>query len=941
MGCPWFAILSQPVMLDSRDPKLVFADLPDIAILRARIVISCSLPLRRASITMSHGSKRTKTSRPDSSAIEFGTKSAISSQPLLVTATDVCLWSTMFAVAIGFGGRMAGGQLALVIGASITVFCWLLHQLTSAESRYSWNGSEWVWAAGILVALSQIIFLPTDLLLTISPQIKEILPLWFDKETASLFPTGWHQLSLAPWETASGLATFTSYALLFGVACQRIRTIRDIELTLCQIALAAAAMMAFAQMQFLASNGKFFWYYDHPFMKTDTYPLGCFTNRNHLAQFLALGTAPLLWWLLRRLQQQQLDQASRRGMPPGLHAICVVLLLSSLAGIALTVLMTLSRGGLLAVALTSCISIGLLCRTGLASVKFGMALLIVGMATSGLFSLSKYESVLAGRLKQDSGRSEIWQANIQVARDFPLLGTGVGTHNDAYQLHIDSNTEDGFEYTHAECGYLQVASESGLFGLTVAALFIVTSFWWCLGSLWNVDTKASSAAATILASLIANVSHAVGDFFWYTPSCMLLLAMQLACAARLYRLTRQAAGRSSLSFRIPRFVTATAMCGLIALAAWMFDLKHPALQAEIHRMQEVRLANTDITDFTEEEKEAALQQRLKEVVLAAKVNPRDAKLQEAACIAYLQLFDIRQQHADNTMSLAMLRDAVRGSESLFETAKAKTEWLDRAIGANLKLLRLARRSLTRSLANCPLRSKSYVLLSDLNFLNSHDSDDFNQKCLGQSLRLRPGDPDTLYLVGNSELQNGKVEQALVYWRPAFQRSPRMQERIAGILTNQMSPEQFQQEFQPDAKGLEVIAQGFKKAGRLDEAQQTQRLFIDEGLKHARSLTSDEELEATLISVRNTCVELGDIDAAVNVLSYAVERLPHNYSIHYMLGLDLMTADRIPEASEHLQWCSNRQPGDVNLRKLTSRAVIERLKQTPSTGLNDANVEQFE
>ncbi len=360
----------------------------------------------------------------------------------------------------------------------------------------------------------------------------------------------------------------------------------------------------------------------------------------------------------------------------------------------------------------------------------------------------------------------------------------------------------------------------------------------------------------------------------------------------------------------------------------------------MHRIQEVRLANTDVSDFTDEEKEAGLQQRLKEVVLAAKVNPRDAKLQEHACNAYMQLFEIRQQHSDNTMSLAMVRDAVKASESQFETAKAKTEWLDRAIGANLKLLRLARRSLSRSLANCPLRSKAYVLLSDLNFLGSSDSDDFNQRCLNQSLRLRPSDPDTMYLVGISELQNARVEQSLNYLRPAFQRSPRMQDRIAGILVNQMSLEQFQKEFQPNAKGLEVIAQAFKKAGRLEEAEQTQRLFINEGLRHAKSLVSEDELEATLISVRNACVELGDIDSAVNTLSYAVERLPHNYSIHYMLGLDLMTADRIPEASEHLQWCSSRQPGDVNLRKLTSRAVIERLKQTPSTAQDDRNVEQF-
>ena len=65
---------------------------------------------------------------------------------------------------------------------------------------------------------------------------------------------------------------------------------------LCLASLASVAMMVFAQLQFLASNGKFFWVFDHPFMSTYTYPLGCFTNRNHLAQFLTLGTAPLIWW---------------------------------------------------------------------------------------------------------------------------------------------------------------------------------------------------------------------------------------------------------------------------------------------------------------------------------------------------------------------------------------------------------------------------------------------------------------------------------------------------------------------------------------------------------------------------------------------------------------------------------------------------------------------
>ena len=877
---------------------------------------------------MSHGSKRARSSRRHSSVAEFNSASMRWTQPILVTATDVCFWLTMFAVAIGFGGRMAGGQLALVVGASVTALCWALYLITTDEPRYSWTGSEWLWFAGILVGISQISPLPTDWLLVISPKIKVILPLWFDKEFSVVSAKGWHQLSLAPWETASGMATFVSYGLLFFVACQRNRTIQDIERSLCHVGLATFAMMTFAQLQFVGSNGKFFWTFEHPFMNTDSYPLGCFTNRNHLAQFLALGTAPTIWWLLRRFQQQHLDRAAHRDMPMVMHLTVVAMLLFSLVGIGLTVLMTLSRGGLMAMALSTMVATGLMCRLGLASMKFLTAIALVAVATGVFFSFSKYESILSSRLEQNSGRSEIWKANLEVAQDFPVLGTGVGTHSDAYQLRFDTKNDKGQEYTHAECGYLQVASETGIAGLIVAALMIATSLWWGLSAMRNSDVKVSSAAAAILGSLIANVSQAVGDFFWYTPSCMLLLAVQLACAARLHRLTRQEKGATLLSVRLPRFVTASAMLGLLLLGFWMLELKTPALMAEPHRMQEIRLASLDERELTVQEKEENLSQRLSEALLAAKLNPRDAKLQESACNAYLQLFEIRQQEAENPMSVGMLRDTVRTSE--FPSVKASNEWLERAVGANLKLLRLAKRAASRSIAQGPLRSKAYVQLADLNFLSRKENPKLTESCLKQALALRPSDPETLYLVGNIEMQEGHVETALGYWKTAFERSTRIQERIATVLSGQVPLEYFQTEFHPDWKGLEIIGRAFVKAGREDEAEKVKRLYITEGLQYAQSRTSDDEFEATMLAIRDTSVELGDLSSGIEVLISAIDRIPHSYTVRYRLGLDLMADDRPAEAAEHLQWCSSREPNDKNLRDLTSRAVIERLKQTPAT-----------
>ncbi len=832
---------------------------------------------------------------------------------------------------------MAHGQLALIVGATATALCWALHQLTSSSPRYTWTGSEWLWLAGIIVGIVQIVPLPDEWLMLISPRIKQALPVWFDQDFLSIVSAKWNQLSLAPWETASGLATFVSYAMLFLVMAQRTQTLEDIEQMLCGAALAAVAMMLFAQIQLQTSNGMFFWVYEHPFMTTESYPLGCFTNRNHLAQFLALGTAPLIWWLLRRLHQQELDRADRRAMPSSMHALILAFLLAGAGGIALTVLMTLSRGGLMALALTSSIAIGLMCRMGLASVKFGLAILAVGIVTSGLVSFSKYESILATRLEQNSGRQEIWQANIKVARDFPWVGTGIGTHADAYQMRFESKEDDGLEYSHAECGYLQIASESGLAGLIVAGLVIVTGFWWCLGSLRSLDAKTSSAGAVVLASLVGNVSHAVVDFFWYTPSCMLLLALQLACATRLYRLTREDAGRTIFSFRLPRLVTALAICGLAAIGVWMWDLKFPTAMAEPHRIQALILERADERDLSADERAKTNQLRLQETIIAAKLDPRDAKLQEAATTAYMQIFELKQEQAENSMSTSMLRDVVKASK--FETIEGATDWLKRAVGANLKLLRIASRTVRRSLANSPLRARSYVQLTELGFLERIDDANFQTRCLRQALKLRPGDSETLYLVGKSAMQEGDLEKALVYWRPAFERSRQIQEQIADVLAATMTPEFFEKEFHPDWKALEIITKAFAKTGREFEALQIQRSYIERGLAWAKTRESDKDLEMAMISMGNTCRELGDHTTAAEVLSYAVKRFPHCLSIRYMLGRDLMAIDRLADAAEHLQWCASRDPGNVVLQKMATKAVAERLKQAPAFARKDHKVEQ--
>ena len=898
---------------------------------------------------MAHGSKRSRSKSRRPQSFGFGTGSRRKSQPFLLTATDVCLWLTFFGVTVCFGGRAAVGQLILVVGAALTAGCWLLHQLTSRKPRRMWTGSEWLWLAGVVLGVSQIIPLPRAWMLAVSPKMAQILPPASASHAAGLGIDVWNQLSLAPWESASGLVTFISYALLFLVVAQRVQTMADVERTMYGVAIVAVAMAVFAQAQYFTTNGKFYWFYLHPYVTTDLRPTGCFTNRNHLAQFLALGIGPLIWCVLRRLEPTEWERADTEDGDQGTGGggyetrlpanwnLGVTLAVSiGLGGTVLTALSTLSRGGLLATSVAVAVSIGTLWRLGLVSAKLCLGLVVVLTVIGGVFNLTGNEATLAARLEAESGREQVWRANIAVAQDFPIVGTGVGTHADAHQLHLDQPV-DGQEFTHAECGYLQVLSETGYVGLGLALAFILVSLWWCWGALRNADTRVSSIAAAVLASLLANVTHAVGDFFWYTPSCMLLLAIQLACVCRLYRMTREGSGGgdresevrsresevSGGTGRVRRLVSLTALGGVLAAAAWMVCLKLPAALAEPVRMRYITLSLRNREFYgDDEEYQEAQHEKQQAAIRAARLDPHDSHLQEQAALAYVEWFNERQEHSENPMPLGQLQDVIRASQ--FESREAMQEWLDRAIGKNVKLLRSATKSLRQALRESPLRAYAYVQLAELAFLDAAD-EATESAYLKQACALRPHDSEILFARGKNVLLHGDLDGAMPYWREAFQRSPRVRVMMTNLLVGQVTSEFFLSKLKLEWSALPVVARAFDQVGRSEEAQPVWQKCIEEGMAHLKSELTPFERQQAIMAIHDAYTALEDPDRAIAVLSRAQRQMPENMEIRSRLAWDLYSAGRYSEAVEHLQWCAARKPNDKVYQQAAAKATKERLR----------------
>lgn len=886
---------------------------------------------------MSHRSKRSRSASRKTHSFGFESNGERDAQPFLVVATDVCLWMTIVGVTVCFGGRAAVGQLILIVGAAQTAGCWISHQLSSRERQCSWCGSEWLWLTGIVIGVSQIIPLPREWMFSLSPKLGQILLLANGGYSASLGADVWNQLSLAPWETASGLATFVSYAMLFLVVAQRVKTMADVERTMCCVGIVVVAMAVFAQLQYFTSNGKFFWFYSHPYMTTNLRPTGCFTNRNHLAQFLALGIGPLIWCALRKLDPNESEQATSTSFPANRSLVVPLAILLGLGGTVLTALSTFSRGGLLATTVAITVSVGVLWWLGRVSATVCLGLVVVVSVVGAIFNLSGNEATLAARLERETGREQVWRANVAVAQDFPILGTGIGTHADAHQLHLDKPV-DGGEFTHAESGYLQVLSETGFVGLGLAALFIVTSLWWCCGALRNPDTRVSSIAAVVLASLLANLAHAVGDFFWYTPSCMLLLAIQLACVCRLYRLTREGAESSGqgeetrdqksvasggVIGRLRQLASLAALVGVLATGAWMMCLKLPAALAEPDQMRAITLSLRGREFYADDEEyRVAQRERRQALFRAARLNPHDSRLVEESAEAYVTWFNERQDVSENPLPLGQLRDAVKASQ--FESPKALQEWLDRAVGKNVKLLRVAIKTFRKALRESPLRAHSYIRLAELGFLESA-SEEVESVYLHQASVLRPHHPEILFAVGREALLKGDLDRAMDSWRIAFGNSSRMQGIIADLLAGQVTAEFFLEKLKPSWLSIAILARAFTKAEREEEAHQMWRRFISEGQQRLKTDLSDAEYESTTLELHTAHLILKAPDDAIRLMTHSLKRLPYSFPVRLSLGRDLAAENRFTEAAEHLQWCAARQPDNAGLQQEADHVVKERLK----------------
>jgi tetratricopeptide (TPR) repeat protein len=663
---------------------------------------------------------------------------------------------------------------------------------------------------------------------------------------------------------------------------------------------------------------------------------GAFLNKNHFAQFAALSVGPLVWWLGVQTATDDeprfegFSQTRARAIP---KFVPKVILAAALGAVVTAVLLSRARGAFVALSLSSVVLVLMLYTRSLINKRQLSVMASAALTAVLLVGIMGHREIarVTERLSNwdSNGRVKIWNANLDTFREFPIVGTGVGSHVYIHQRHLDQPYSTS-RYTHAESSYLQIATETGLPGLALAAGCLTVAFFWCVrGVRISQNRTVTLALCGITCSLLISCIQSVADFVWYIPGCMIPLILQLACACRLYQFEsdEQTSPRTNRLCPLPRFSGVFAVLFLLPLSVWMLSEWTPRLLAEPYwsNYRKIVLADhtgKDVTKSIDGDTEpgtARLQQVMRDLRNAARRNPNDSRIHTRLAVQYSRVFHILQQESENSLPLSQIRDAAETGG--FETHQEMLDWLGRAFGDNIRYAFAAKDHARRAIELNPLDGRAWLSYAELAFLDGVPSG-YDRKCVDQSLRLLPNDASVLYAAGRDARVDGDVEAWIEYWKRAFHRDESTQETIIRQLAEwtEVPVELIVKAFDPDIASLERAVVILDGLGQEQNRRKAVEVLAYRLTEQARS-TNNSDRANDWRKAAVAFAQLGDVEKVEACFQQSFETAPTNFRIRFDFGSWLLTQGRPAAATEHLQWCARMAPHDPRVK-----AAIGQLKR---------------
>ncbi|MDY6838819.1 MAG: O-antigen ligase family protein [Thermodesulfobacteriota bacterium] len=385
----------------------------------------------------------------------------------------------------------------------------------------------------LVVVILQIIPLPGSLVGVLSPNTAAVTKM---SEGVVTGPASSYHFSLYRYATVQSLMMVLAILYFYFLLLYSIKGRSQLKSSVKWVLYLGLAVCIYGLFEKLSGHGHILWWRhqtQHGFRV-----FGTFINPNHFAFFLNLILCLLfghLYALMGRRERNRYDRA--RGLfrafmenEPGTHEI--VFLSFCFGVMVVTVIMTGSRAAVFSLALSMCVILILLfVKTRKRSLFFliGALFLIVlvcGQRIGIEKTINRFEALSKEGIFQQE-RMVHNRAVFPIIKEYPLLGTGLGTFEHVYPRYQPAQARGYRRELHND--WLQLLVETGGVGFLTVLVGFIALMKRFLGLWWKRrDPFAVGVGMGCIGGLVAAAVHSLFDFSLHIPANALTLATVVA-----------------------------------------------------------------------------------------------------------------------------------------------------------------------------------------------------------------------------------------------------------------------------------------------------------------------------------------------------------------------------------------------------------------------------
>ena len=476
-------------------------------------------------------------------------------------------------------------------------------------------------------------------------------------------------------------------------------------------------------------------------------------------------------------------------------------------------------------------------------------------------------------------------------KQFPLLGTGLGTHSVVYPMFksIDTN----LLFTHAENEYAQTVEETGLVGLVALIVFGIIVWSGYARNLRNTRIPVCSAAYGLGFGLLAILIHSLSDFGQHLPANAFLSAIfcgLLLSLARQGKISKTST-QTVLSLRNSKRLRLIAFLCVSGIWVWALSGANNARIAEAYWK-----AALDV------------EKGLVEKDWHGTKAEYDDLISHAAAASGYQPENMHYRYSLNVFrwySISKVTDSGCDIENGIISEDS------------ILLVRDIVDQLNEACTFCPTYGPTYSVAGQLEQFVFNDNSGAAK--IRKGFRLAPCDPIACFIAGRLDVMEGKIEASIPKFEKAVRVDGRLFKDVVNIYIYQLSRPRLAISAAKESIGkLRYVAKALDEMQYNDLAEQCREKIKDLLEEKCSQPGAPAGAFATLAGIYR---KQHNIERAVECYRSALEL---DYGrVHWRLALAKLLGEtgRISEAIRQARICLRLRPQFTAAKRLIEKLVV--------------------